>query len=74
MKTYSFKNIFGKKFSLKFDKTLLMGILNVTPDSFSDAGKFFSAAMAVEQGVLMADAGSRACCRGRGEKKGAASY
>lgn len=26
---------------LKFDKTLIMGILNVTPDSFSDGGKFF---------------------------------
>jgi dihydropteroate synthase len=30
----------GKKFSLG-DKTLIMGILNVTPDSFSDGGKFF---------------------------------
>ena len=31
----------GKKLSVG-DKTLVMGILNVTPDSFSDGGKFFS--------------------------------
>ncbi|MGL4954138.1 MAG: dihydropteroate synthase, partial [Cetobacterium sp.] len=31
----------GKTFSLE-NKTLIMGILNVTPDSFSDGGKFDS--------------------------------
>jgi dihydropteroate synthase len=30
-----------------------MGILNCTPDSFSDGGKFFGAAAAVEQGLRM---------------------
>ncbi len=30
------------KRKLSFEKTLVMGILNVTPDSFSDGGKFFS--------------------------------
>ena len=29
-----------KKFTLRFKKTLIMGILNVTPDSFSDGGRF----------------------------------
>lgn len=35
---------------------LLMGIVNVTPDSFSDAGKFFDPQIAVEHGLqLVAD-------------------
>lgn len=33
---------------------LVMGILNVTPDSFSDGGKFFSADCAIKQGLQMA--------------------
>ena len=37
-------------------KTLIMGILNVTPDSFSDGGDFFSFESAVEQAQkLIAD-------------------
>lgn len=35
-----------------------MGVLNVTPDSFSDGGRFFSLAAAVEQGVRMAAEGA----------------
>ena len=31
--------------------TLLMGILNVTPDSFSDGGRFFDPAAAVRRGL-----------------------
>ncbi len=37
---------------------LLMGILNVTPDSFSDGGKFFDADRAVEHGLQMAAEGA----------------
>ncbi|MBI5526816.1 MAG: dihydropteroate synthase [Deltaproteobacteria bacterium] len=37
---------------------LLMGILNITPDSFSDGGKNFDAGRAVENGVAMAEAGA----------------
>src|SRR5881398_1521085 len=33
---------------------LVMGVLNVTPDSFSDGGNFFELEKAVEQGVRMA--------------------
>ena len=33
-------NIKGKLVSL--DKPLVMGILNITPDSFSDGGQFFT--------------------------------
>lgn len=36
----------GKKFLLG-DKTLVMGIVNVTPDSFSDGGKFLSVESAI---------------------------
>ena len=33
---------------------LIIGVLNVTPDSFSDGGKFFAAEEAIEHGVKMA--------------------
>lgn len=39
-------------------KTLVMGILNVTPDSFSDGGVFFSAEKAIEHGLKMVDEGA----------------
>jgi len=35
-----------------------MGVLNVTPDSFSDGGKFFELEKAIEQGVKMAAEGA----------------
>ncbi|HYA62809.1 MAG TPA: dihydropteroate synthase [Candidatus Sulfotelmatobacter sp.] len=38
--------------------TLIMGVLNVTPDSFSDGGKFFSVARAVEAALAMQHAGA----------------
>jgi dihydropteroate synthase len=37
---------------------LIMGILNVTPDSFSDGGEFFTADTAIERGVAMAGEGA----------------
>jgi dihydropteroate synthase len=37
---------------------LVMGVLNVTPDSFSDGGKFFAADRAVEHALLMAAEGA----------------
>lgn len=39
-------------------KPLLMGVLNVTPDSFSDGGLFFDAPTAVEAGLRMATEGA----------------
>ncbi|OHB84656.1 MAG: dihydropteroate synthase [Planctomycetes bacterium RBG_16_64_12] len=39
---------------------LLMGILNVTPDSFSDAGRFFDRGAAIEQGLRLAAEGAAA--------------
>jgi dihydropteroate synthase len=38
---------------------MIMGVLNVTPDSFSDAGDFFSTEKAVEHGLLMAAEGAQ---------------
>jgi dihydropteroate synthase len=38
---------------------LIMGVLNVTPDSFSDGGKFFTVEKAVEHGLTMAAEGAQ---------------
>ena len=55
-----------KKYKLKLpsrtlllgERTLIMGVLNVTPDSFSDGGKFFSVRAAVKQALAMEAAGA----------------
>jgi len=39
-------------------RTLVMGILNVTPDSFSDGGIFLDQVKAIEHGLLMAGQGA----------------
>jgi dihydropteroate synthase len=43
---------------LSLDQTRIMGIVNVTPDSFSDGGKFDVADAAIAHGQLMADQGA----------------
>jgi dihydropteroate synthase len=40
------------------ERTLVMGILNVTPDSFSDGGKFFDLDQAAAQAETMIDEGA----------------
>jgi len=40
------------------ERTLVMGVLNVTPDSFSDGGKFFRAEDAVKAALAMERAGA----------------
>jgi dihydropteroate synthase len=40
------------------ERTLVMGILNVTPDSFFDGGRFLDYEAAVEQGIRMARDGA----------------
>jgi len=55
-----------KRFRLKLnsgalalgERTLVMGVLNVTPDSFSDGGKFFDVQRAIEHAVQMESAGA----------------
>lgn len=39
-------------------RTLVMGVLNVTPDSFSDGGAHLDPAMAIERGIEMSDCGA----------------
>lgn len=50
--------IICREYSLRFDKTLIMGILNVTTDSFSDGGLFTDVDTAVVQGKKMASEGA----------------
>src|SRR5688572_23068225 len=38
---------------LKLDRPLLMGIVNVTPDSFSDGGAFYDAERAIKHGLRL---------------------
>jgi dihydropteroate synthase len=40
------------------ERTLVMGVLNVTPDSFSDGGKFFTVKKAVDAALAMQQAGA----------------
>ena len=43
---------------LTLDKPRVMGVLNVTPDSFSDGCRFISADAAIEQATSMAEQGA----------------
>jgi dihydropteroate synthase len=43
---------------MTFEKVRVMGILNVTPDSFSDAGEFFREEKAIERALEMERAGA----------------
>lgn len=40
------------------ERTLIMGVLNVTPDSFSDGGRFLGERAAVDRGIAMTDEGA----------------
>lgn len=46
------------KYELSFDRPRIMGVLNVTPDSFSDGGEHFDPDAAIEYGLAMLDAGA----------------
>ena len=48
------KNIYG----IDFLKSNIMGVLNITPDSFSDGGLFFNQSKAYKQSALMIDGGA----------------
>ena len=43
---------------LKFDAPLIIGALNITPDSFSDGGLFFEETKAYDQAKLMINSGA----------------
>ena len=44
---------------LALDLPVIMGVINVTPDSFSDGGQFFDPRSAIAQGFALAEAGAR---------------
>jgi dihydropteroate synthase len=50
-------NIKGGSLTLG-ERTLVMGVLNVTPDSFSDGGKFFDRASAIQRAEQMVSEGA----------------
>ena len=60
------ENVYRTRYALRFgnrrvalgEKTLLMGVLNVTPDSFSDGGSFFDRDKAVDHGLRMVEEGA----------------
>ena len=43
---------------LKIDQPIIMGILNITPDSFSDGGKYFNEDQAFKHATEMSEAGA----------------
>ena len=53
LKKYKFNNGF-----LDFTKPIFMGIVNVTPDSFSDGGNYYRTDEAVKHGLLLASQGA----------------
>ena len=53
-----YKLLAGRRTIILGERTLVMGVLNVTPDSFSDGGKFFRASDAVKAGLAMERAGA----------------
>ena len=55
------KNITSKRkniLNLKFNNTQIMGVLNITPDSFSDGGLFFEESKAYDQASSMIQNGA----------------
>ena len=46
------------RFSFALDRPLVMGIVNVTPDSFSDGGRFLDAEQAIAHGLALKEAGA----------------
>lgn len=43
---------------ISLDRPIVMGVVNVTPDSFSDGGRYFGAAEAIAHGVSLLEAGA----------------
>jgi dihydropteroate synthase len=57
----TFENLIGLRpeyAGLAMDRTRIMGIVNVTPDSFSDGGSYANAQAAIDHGLRLADEGA----------------
>jgi len=50
--------LLGRSCRIELDRPRLMGVLNITPDSFSDGGRYLSVAAAVAQGRCLAAEGA----------------
>jgi dihydropteroate synthase len=46
------------RFQLDLERPLVMGVVNITPDSFSDGGKFFDTTAAVAHALRLAEEGA----------------
>jgi dihydropteroate synthase len=46
------------RFSLSLERPLIMGIVNITPDSFSDGGKFFNSSRALDHARQLLEDGA----------------
>lgn len=58
-KSYNKRTLECREFDLEIgSRTLIMGILNVTPDSFSDGGHFNSVGQALNHAILMVKEGA----------------
>ncbi len=58
-KSYDKRTLICREFDLEIgDRTLIMGILNVTPDSFSDGGNFNSVSHALNHAIAMVKEGA----------------
>ena len=62
------------RFSLSLDRPLVMGVVNATPDSFSDGGRYFDAQTAVAHArQLAADGADLIDIGGESTRPGAAA-
>ena len=75
MSVVAFSQIRCREKTLLLDsKVLIMGILNVTPDSFSDGGRFLDPAFAVDQAQEMVAQGADIIDIGGESTRPGASY
>jgi dihydropteroate synthase len=52
------KKLILGKFELSLERPLVMGVVNITPDSFSDGGRFFGVQAAISHARQLADEGA----------------
>jgi len=50
--------LLGRSCRIELDRPRLMGVLNITPDSFSDGGRYLNVAAALAQGRRLAAEGA----------------
>jgi dihydropteroate synthase len=58
LRDLGFRNIRPRPISLKLDRTYIVGVLNVTPDSFSDGNRFSKLAKSIPHALEMIEQGA----------------